>query len=394
MRQIACVLVVVACGCASLREEVQLRQRAEAVVAGALESPSPALREQAARVAADVADPLLDQSLGAHLGDPSPVVRAMAAAALVRDNPRAAAVLREALDGPDSVARVVALGAIGVLPEAPARLAKLAVDADPRVRERACDAIADTRVPDASALLDQLAHDPDPGVRGRALGALARLGDHEALGLATQALDDPSLPVRLAALGALVRLGRDEIGPRLLALAGGGRDRFVALRAAVQLSRSGRLGAALPAVIAAANDRDTSVRGAAMNAASSLGSAGADIALAHLRDPDLDVRLAAARALIATGHGDAARNTLIGALSTPRRLDAAFDLARLGDTRGVVTLQTAAKTPNALLRRAAIALLSPLPVGQDTLVTALDDSDVCIRLDAAATVLRRLVRTP
>ena len=115
---------------------------------------------------------------------------------------------------------------------------------------------------------------------------------------------------------------------------------------------------------AAADDRDPALRVAAMNAAGELGRAGNVLAAAHLSDPDLDVRLAAARAVIATGDHDTALPALVGALATPRRLDAADELARLGDPRGLGILRAAARAKDAHERRIALAALAPLPDGR------------------------------
>jgi len=374
-----------------MQNDARIRRQAEAVVWSAMAAPAPALREQATRIAADVADPMLDRGLGARLVDPSPSVRATAAVALVKQLPVAADVLRALLDGDDAAAKVIAIDGIGALDDGKARLGKLAADRDVRVRARVATAIAERKPDDAHALLGALLRDEDAGVRGQALAGLARLGDPRALGDVTQALDDPSLGVRLAALGALVRLGRDAVGQKLLAL-GASNDHYVALRAAVQLSRVGRAQAALPSVRAAADDRNPAVRAAAMNAAGELGRDGQALAQAHLRDADVDVRLAAARAVIATGRPDLALPALVGALSTPRRLDAADELARLGDARGVSALQASAHAPDAVERRIALAILAPLPAGHDTLVAALGDADAAIRLDAAGALLRRLLR--
>ncbi len=391
MRQFALVFLAVAAGCTSMQKDARIQRQAEEVVWREMAAPSPAVREHATRIAADVADPRLDPGLGPRLGDPSPAVRATAAVALVRQTPPAADVLRAILVGNDAAAKVIAIDAIGALDDGKASLAKLAADADVRVRARVATAIGQWKPDDAGALLGKLLHDPDAGVRGQALAGLALWGDSDALADVTQALDDPSLAVRLAALGALVHLGHDAIGTQLLAL-GSGSDRYVALRAAVQLGRSGRPQAALAAVRAAAAAREAAVRVAAMNAAGELGSDGYPVALAHLRDPDLDVRLAAARAAIATGHHEIALSTLAGALSTARRLDAADELARLGDARGLAVLQAAARSPDAGQRRAALAMLAPLPDSGDLLTAALADQDVEIRLDAAGALLRRLFR--
>lgn len=393
MRQLACVLLAVMSGCAAMRDEARLQHRAELVVWSALGAPAPEVRLQAARIAADVADPRLDRGLLARLDDPAPTVRATAAAALAHVTPLALERVRAALDGGDAAARVVAIDAIGALSDGRERLARLATDGDLRVRARVATAIAQWKPAGARALLDRLAHDGDAGVRAQALAGLASFGDRGALAGVVQALDDPSLPVRLAALAALVRLGRDAVGDRLLAL-GAGPDKFVALRAAVQLSRAGRRSAATAAVRAAASDGDAALRVAAMNAAGELGAAGAELALAHLGDAELDVRLAAARATVSTGRHDAAVPVLVAALATARRLDAADELARLGDARGLAALQAAARSADAVERRAAIALLAPLPAGEPALVAALDDGDTTVRLQAAGELLRRCFRPP
>ena len=374
-----------------MQQDARLRRQAEAVVWGGLSAQQAEVREHATRIAADVADPLLDRALGPRMSDPSASVRATAAVAMVRQTPPAADVLRAILDGNDAEAKVIAIDAIGALDDGRARLPKLAGDGDVRVRARAATAIAQWKPADARALLGKLLHDDDAGVRGQALAALALYGDRESLGDIAQALDDPSLGVRLSALGALVRLGRETAGRQLLAL-GAGSDRYLALRAAVQLSRSGRAQAALSAVRAAADDRDAAVRAAAMNAAGELGPDGYALATAHLGDADVDVRLAAARAVLATGRHDAALPTLVSALSTPRRLDAADELARLGDARGITELRASVRAKDASERRQALAMLAPLPAGRDALVAALADADADIRLDAAGALLKRLLR--
>ena len=398
MRQFAWVLLGLTAGCASLQDDARVRRQAEGVVWGAMAAPSSELRVEATRIVADVSDPLLDRGLGARLGDPSPSVRATAAAALVRQTPLATEALNRIFDGNDADAKVIAIDAIGALDGGKERLAALAADRDLRVRARVATAVAQWKPENARALLDKLLHDEDAGVRGQALAGLARLGDRGALGEITEALEDRSLGVRLAALGALVRVGRDAVGNQLLALASGPQatpasgDRYVALRAAVQLSRVGYAGVALPALRAAADDADPALRAAAMNAAGELGREGNALALAHLGDPDVDVRLAAARAVAATGRHDQALAVLVNALATPRRLDAADDLARLGDPRGLEVLEAAARASDAHERRVALALLAPLPAGRDSLIAALADADAGVRLDAAGALLRRLLR--
>jgi HEAT repeat protein len=297
MRRLAWLLVLGVVGCASWQQQARLQKRAEREVARALDATSPELRLQAARIAADVADPQLDRALTARLGDRAATVRATAAVALARQAQVAADVLRAVLTGDDAAARAIALDGVGALPDAPELLARLTADRSPDVRAGAATALARLRGAEVRPCLRALAHDGDAGVRARAITALAALGERGLVGDVAAGLDDPALAVRLAALGALVRLGRDELGQRLLAL-GAGSDRYLALRAAVQLSRAGRSAPALATVQAAADDRDPAVRVAAMNAAGELGSDGAALAVARLADADLDVRMAAARARV------------------------------------------------------------------------------------------------
>ena len=160
--------------------------------------------------------------------------------------PLAAEVLRAILDGDDAEGKVIAIDAIGALDDSKARLSRLAADPDVRVRARVATAIAQWKPHDARTLLAALSTTPTPACAARRSPAWRSTAISARSREVTQALEDPSLGVRLAALGALVRLGRDSIGNQLLAL-NSGHDRYVALRAAVQLSRTSGAQAALPA---------------------------------------------------------------------------------------------------------------------------------------------------
>jgi HEAT repeat protein len=381
-------MLVLAAGCATASPA---RRQAEEVVWRSLSARDAGERVEATRIVVEVADPALDRGLPARLADPDPTVRALAASALASQSEVAQTQLIAALDGPDAAARVVALDGAGALPDGAERAARLAGDPDEAVRARAGWTLASLRSSLAGAILERLAADERPGVRAEALRALASLGDARAAALAERALADPSLAVRLSALAALARAGGDPA--RLVALACGG-DRFVALRAAVQLGRLGRAPAALSAVEAAASDRRAELREAAMNAAGELGRAGATLAAAHLRDPDLDVRLAAARALLAgtPSRADEARRVLSAALSTPRALDVADELARLGDPRGRAVLAEAARSSDGARRRAALVALASLSPEPAELAGALGDADARVRLTAARAILRRALR--
>jgi HEAT repeat protein len=367
------------------------RAAAETVVWSALRAPAAAVRLRAVEVAQALADPPLDRLLPERLADPDGRVRAVAAAALAGQSEAAVAVLDRALADPDPRARALALDGIAHATDPAGALTRLAADPDPSVRSACADTLAHFTAPRALGhrLLSMLATDADAGVRSSALRALGARGDRSALPAIEQALSDPALAPRLAALWALARL--DGGSPRLLALASSGPsplDRFVALRAAVQLHALGRSDV-LDAVRAAAADRRADEREAAMNAAGQLGLAGATLARPLLRDPELAVRLAAARALVHLGHLEEARQVLLAALTTPLALDAADELARLGDPRGTSPLDAAARAADSATRRLAVALLAPLPGSEPALTHALADSDFEVRLTAAEALLRR-----
>jgi HEAT repeat protein len=393
---LAVALLAVVSGCATLPDQARIKRRAESIVWGALGDPDPALRLRATRLASELGDPLLARGLDARLADAAPAVRVTAAVALARTKPAAAAILRAALDGSDGPTRALAIDGLDALSDGKARLARLAGDSDATVRARAASALGALHPPAAHALLSSLAHDGDAGVRGQALLALGALDEKAALGEVVAALADPSLGVRLAALAALLRLGHTELDARLQTLAAG-PDRYLALRATVQLAHAARR---LPAsgratVQAAAGAADPALRVAAMNAAGELGASGRALALAALDDNVLDVRLAAARALLAIGpatQDEPARVALRAALAGPRALDAAEELARAGDATGIARLRAAADSADAALRRDALARLSPLLSARARLIAALDDSDADIRVDAASALLRRILR--
>jgi HEAT repeat protein len=386
--------LVLSAGCATMRNAARTQERAEAVVTCGLVARDRDERLQATSIAAEVADPALDPELAERLGDGDATVRATAAVALARTAAPALVVLRAALDGNDAAAREIAVDALRLLPDWRERLTRLASDPDLRVRARVATAIGQLRPPDARTLLAALLRDGDAGVRGQALYGLAALNDRTALDDVTRALEDAELGVRLAALAALAHLGHDDVSPRLLAL-GSGNDRYLAARAAVHLSRAGERVAALAAVSHAARDPDAAVRRAALNAVGELGDDGAaaDLAATALGDANPEVRLDAARACLALHRPEGARAVLLALLdNVTTRLDAATELARLGDERGVALLRQEGRSPVASRRARALSRLLRLPAGRDLVTGALDDSDGTIRLTAAAIVLERAFR--
>ncbi|HZS38079.1 MAG TPA: HEAT repeat domain-containing protein [Polyangia bacterium] len=374
---------------ARARDDLRLRRAAEVVVFRALYATDAEVRERAVRIAVEVADPALDRPLAERLDDESPRIRARAAVALAPQLEIARARLEAILDGKDASARAIAVDGLGSLENPAQRIAKLCDDASPEVRARAASALAPIDRALARELAARLAHDPDAGVRAAAVAALGALGDRGAVAELEAALGDGALGVRLAALAGLTRLDGE---PARLELVASRDDRFVALRAAVALAHRGRVNVALETITRAAADRRADARAAAMNAAGELGEPAAALISRGLRDPDLEVRLAAARALIAAGHAAQARPVLVGALDTPYALDAADELARIGDPLGQNRLHAAAASPDAATRRAALALIAPLPGALPSLTHGLADADPLARLTCAESLLRRAFR--
>src|SRR5258708_31430336 len=112
MRQMACLMLALGAGCATMKDAARKQQRAEDVVACGLAARAADERLQATRIAAEVADPVLDPLLAERLGDGDATVRATAAVALARSTAPALEVLRAALDGKDAAARVIAVDAV------------------------------------------------------------------------------------------------------------------------------------------------------------------------------------------------------------------------------------------------------------------------------------------
>ncbi len=367
----------------------RLRQAAAVVVWQALTGPDARVRERAARIAVDVSDPLLDQQLAARLVDEDARVRTIVAAAFAPQLDAARQVVAAALDGADPGARAIAVAALGSLGDGRARLDRLLGDASAEVRAAALGQLAALKPSNAGALARGLLHDPDAGVRAAALRALGVLGGRDYAADIDSELGDPALGVRLAALSALERLSGAPERLSLIAQAG---DRFVAVRAAVALAHRGRALEALAAVERAAADRRADARAAAMNAAGELGAPAARVVLPLLRDPDLEVRLAAARAAAQLGHPAEAMRVFVAALDTPWGLDAADELARLGDERGRARLRAAAASADAAVRARAVALWAPLPGATPALAHALADRDARVRLTAAESLYRKTFR--
>jgi len=387
-------LITIAAGCISAAD-TRLRESAEQAVTRSMRAADADERLRATRIAAQVADPNLDRALPEQLGDSDLRVRAAAGVALAGQSPIAAQLLGQILDGGDAPARLIAFEGHRTLADSLGLLRKLVSDPEPSLRARVAAELGSWKPSGAGAglfsegALKQLAADPDPAVRAAAVRSCGGLAGRALLATVEGALTDRALGVRLAALWAL---GRLDASPERFTLLASSQDRFVTLRAAVQLRRLGREAQAIEVVRAALADPRPEVRAAAMNAAGELGAASVELAESVLRDPDLEVRLAAARVLAHHDRADQALRVLRAALDGPLELEAADELSRLGDAEGRAHLNSAFASADPWRRRVALELLAPLPGATGVLERALADLDPQVRLSAAESVLRRFYR--
>jgi hypothetical protein len=387
------------------RDPRRLRLLAETTLWAALSGPeAPSLsreaRLEAVRLAGVVNNLAVARALPPLLVSPDAELRVRAAGVLAAETPEARPILAAALGSTDPSVRLAALDFDGVLPDAAAALRTAARDPEPAVRATAIAALARRGDGAAEELAAALARDDAPSVRAAAVAALGQLGARRHRELVHAALDDPQLGVRLAAIGALARLDRGA-PERLIALAASS-DRYLALRAAVQLPRLGHPRPALETVARAVADPRPEVRVAAMNAAGELGADGAALATPLCRDPDPGVRLSAARAALhARDERDTRRapdppapclTALRGALDGPRALEAAEELARRDEPAARTLLRALVTRAGAdvATRRAALSVVATWPDAEPLLVAALADDEPLVRLPAAAALLRRL----
>ena len=323
-------------------DEDALRALAVGVLHQALASPDPAARRAAVLSAERHEVEALFDDVSALLGDEDDLVRATAAAAVLRSHPDAGRVLAGELASGPPEARAIAVSALG------RKIPDLAAD--------------DIR----AALVD-----PDGRVRAAAISALGANAP-------ASALSDPYLGARLAALSA-----RGKDAARELVTS---PDSYLRLRAAAMLGDP----SALPIGLAAA---DPAVREAALNEAASIDPASAAKVEPLLEDPEPRVRLAAARALGRLGRADRAREFLAAALSSEDpslRLDAADALVALGDPRGEPALASFGSAESPALRRAAVASYPTRRPVPPPVLSALADVDFGVRVAAADFILRAL----
>ena len=147
------------------------------------------------------------------LSDPSPVVRALIAAALgTTQDDRAAQPLVSLLGDADEDVRATAAAALAELGEpAIAPLVEALTSGDPTTRAEAAAALGEAAAGEALQPLLEALNDPEPLVRRNAITALPLLREPGIEPRMRPVLDDGHLGVRLAALAALERMSDDGL---------------------------------------------------------------------------------------------------------------------------------------------------------------------------------------
>ena len=366
-----------------------LRDLAIATLGQALASPSVKLKVTAIQaVEAAELEPLAEP-VAQRMSDDDDRVVAAAAVAVLRSHPLAPKLAGDMLRSEDSEARRIAVEGIGkkVGKLAVADLEKAATDPEAKVRRAAIRWLGQLKDDGAVELLTRHLRDPDEAVRAASAVALARIGAGNLEELGKRALADRALGVRLAGIELLVAARRPEALAALGALVDD-RDPIVATEAAI--ARGGGEPAARALERAAASEEWTARAGAANLAVRAVGKPAA-LALARklAGDPELAVRLAAARVLAHAGERDAAALIFAAALDAPEHaLQAATDLADLGDVRGANALEAAVRSPTLGPLERAAAATAHRTARRITpgLVAALADDSGVVRVEAAATL--------
>ena len=167
------------------------------------------------------------------------------------------------------------------------------------------------------------------------------------------------------------------------------------------LAKNERVQPGLNAIAKSLRDSKIEVRLAALSAAAGLrDSVVPQLVLRALKDPSPRVRLSAARFLLRHKVAKTASRKVIQDLvdslcgRTTKSLSlchqAAAQAAGWGDVKSSTLLVEAAKRKgDPAQRRAAIALALPLSVGERLAIELLSDSEMTIRLTAAAWILRQ-----
>jgi HEAT repeat protein len=360
-----------------------LRDISTATIGQALASPSVKLKVAAIEAVEHHELHALADAVAERMEDRDDRVAAAASIAVLNGWPGARQNAGELLTSSEPEARRIIVDGIGrkVGKGAQADLEQAANDRDPRVRRAAIHWLGMTKDAGAIELLAKRQRDPDEGVRAAAAQALARIGGGDLVAFAKQALADHALSVRLAGVDLLAAAKADEA---LVGLADN-PDPLVALQAAIAV-RSRHPDLAQKAVTRALAADEPSLRaGAANMLALALDSAEARSAAQRLAgDPAVAVRLAAARVLVHTGDREAARTIFTAALGdADHGVQAAADLAELGDPRGLQALSAAMGNTDASARITAVHEHESAHRVTAGLVAALADDNALVRIEAA-----------
>ena len=362
-----------------------LRDLATATLGQALASPSARLKILAIEaIAANRVEDLADEVIQ-RLGDEDDRVAATAAIAVLHAHPQAPQIADEMMKSENPEARRIAVDGVGkkVGKLAAADLEKAADDPDPHVRATALRWLGAIKDADAVPVCTKRMKDPDENVRAAAASALARIGVGDLAAAGKQALADKALAVRLAGL-ELLEAAKAEAE---LVAAADDKDAMVGLTAAIAVKKT-HPELAPKAIERAAGDAEWTVRAGAANLATqALDKAGA-LALAQrlAADKEVAVQLAAGRVLAHAGDREGARRVFAAALTGDHAVQAAADLAELGDEQGEAALSGFVRDPQRTPEQRAEAATAHRIAHRVTpgLVAALADSNGLVRVEAAA----------
>ena len=359
-----------------------LRDLAVATLGQALASPSAKLKLAAIAAVEDSELEALAEAVTERMGDEDDRVAVAAAIAVLHAHPQAPHIAAEALKSEDPEARRIAVDGIGrkVGKLAIADLEKAAGDPDARVRRTAIRWLGALKDGDAVELLTKRLHDPDDNVRAAAAGAIEHIGIGNLAAVGKAALKDPALAVRLAGVDLLRTAHRED---ELIAVVDDA-DASVGLAAAIAVKRPELTDKAVARAIASPA---WAVRAGAANSLPRALDKPHALAIARrlAADPEVHVRLAAARVLAHGGDRPAAIAVFATALDD---LNAAADLAELGDPRGSAALDAAVRDAKHTPEQRAAAAAAHRTARRVTpgLVAALADANPVVRVDAAAAI--------
>jgi len=365
-----------------------LRDLATATLGQALTSPSARLKIEAIEAVRDLEIQDLADQVAQRMGDEDDRVVATAAVAILHAYPQAPGVLDDMLKSENPDARRIAVEGVGkkVGKLALADLEKAAADSDPRVRRAAIFWLGSLKDADAVEVCTRHMKDPDESVRAASATALAHIGLGNLEELGKKALADKALAVRTAGIDLLMAAHRDD---EVAALADDA-DPMVGVNAAIAVQKTHPGLAAKPLERALAAQEWTIRAGAANLAVAALGrDAGRAYAQRLVGDPELTVRLAAARVLAHTGDPAGATAVFSAALAAPDQgIQAAADLAALGDAQGIAALTADVRDPQRTPEQRAEAATAHRTAHRVTpgLVAALADPNGLVRVEAAATL--------